>query len=121
FTLVVTNNGPSGATGVLMSDVLPAGFEYKSSVASKGSYDVGTGQWSIGTLAHEASETLTIVADIVASNVVDAYANVATVTAEQPDTNTDNNTDDAGVTVEQEADLVTVKTLSSGSPTPNVG
>ncbi|MBK6562033.1 DUF11 domain-containing protein [Candidatus Amarobacter glycogenicus] len=36
FTMVVTNNGPSAATNVVMGDDLPAGLNYVSAVASGG-------------------------------------------------------------------------------------
>ena len=41
FTINVTNNGPSNATGVRVTDVVPAGFEFVS--CSDSGYDDATG------------------------------------------------------------------------------
>ena len=59
WTVVVRNNGPDVASGVRVSDVLPAGLVYLSSSASVGSF--ADGVWNVGKLAKGASATLTIV------------------------------------------------------------
>ena len=61
FTIKVSNAaGFSTATGVQAKDLLPAGLTYVSSVASQGSFNSGTGVWTVGTLAGGASATLKI-------------------------------------------------------------
>ena len=63
FTVTVTNNGPLAASGVQVSDQLPAGLTFVSSTPSGGTtYNSATGVWNIGGLANGASATLTIVA-----------------------------------------------------------
>ncbi|MBA2592590.1 MAG: DUF11 domain-containing protein, partial [Gammaproteobacteria bacterium] len=37
YTVPVTNNGPSNATGVTMTDTLPAGVSFVSATPSQGS------------------------------------------------------------------------------------
>ncbi len=64
YTLVLTNNGPSEATGVVVSDSLPVGVTFVSSIASQGSYDDGSGFWTVGTVADAASATLDIVCSV---------------------------------------------------------
>jgi uncharacterized repeat protein (TIGR01451 family) len=60
YTITVTNNGPGDATGVEVTDQLPAGVTYSTHNASQGAYTNGTGIWTVGDLANGASATLTI-------------------------------------------------------------
>jgi MSHA biogenesis protein MshQ len=91
FTVVVQNtvSGSGAATGVLVDDLLPAGFSYVSHTASVGTYTSGTGLWSVGNLAFGASATLTINAT---ATVVGTITNTAKVASSTFDTNTGNNT-----------------------------
>lgn len=89
FVATVKNNGPDAATNVTLNDLLPAGLTYSTHTASTGTYTSGTGVWTIGNLANQASATLSITATVSCS---DKYTNTATVTATQPDPDTGNNT-----------------------------
>jgi len=61
ITITVTNNGPSTATGVQVTDLLPSALEFRStSSISQGSYTSNTGLWNIGTLTSGQTATLTI-------------------------------------------------------------
>lgn len=60
FTLIVTNNGPNTSNTIEITDILGAGLVYNSHTASSGTYNSGTGIWSIPTLTNGASATLTI-------------------------------------------------------------
>ena len=51
FTVTLTNSGPASASGVQVSDLLPAGLSFLGAVPSQGSYDGITGLWTVGTLA----------------------------------------------------------------------
>jgi uncharacterized repeat protein (TIGR01451 family) len=93
FTLLVTNSGPSAATSVVVADLLPSGYSYQSSIGS-GSYNSGTGVWTIGNLANGGTATLAITATM---NVAGSYSNVASVSGNGTDPNTANNTSTAGV------------------------
>jgi uncharacterized repeat protein (TIGR01451 family) len=111
FTLEVTNNGPSDATGVEMTDLLPDGYEFVSS-----SETLNSGVWTIGNLANGASVQMTITAKVLASGT---YLNSASVDGEQDDPNPDNNQDDAEASPNPRIDLAILKTVDNG--TPNVG
>lgn len=79
FVITLSNAaGYSQGTGILVSDVLPAGLTLVSSSPAAGSsYNTATGVWNVGTLASGASTTLTIVAKVVNGGT---KTNTATVT-----------------------------------------
>ncbi len=62
FTITVGNSGPITATGVSVSDLLPAGLILLSSTASVGTYDSLTGLWSVGSVGSGHWETLVMTA-----------------------------------------------------------
>jgi LPXTG-site transpeptidase (sortase) family protein len=96
FIITATNHGPSNATGLHVTDLLPAGLTYVSSVASVGSYDPVTGIWNIGALANTAGATLSITATVTSTAAV---VNTAAKTAEvQPDLVPGNDSASATVT-----------------------
>jgi uncharacterized repeat protein (TIGR01451 family) len=101
FTVTVTNNGPSAATSVTVSDPLPSGLDFVNYAGTNGSsYDSGSGLWSVGSLAPGASATLTLVAAGNASAVGTTQTNTATVAgADQPDPVSTNNSASASVTI----------------------
>ncbi|MES2418073.1 MAG: DUF11 domain-containing protein [Bacteroidota bacterium] len=96
FTLTASNLGPNNATGVKVTDVLPAGYTYVSNTApSIGSFVSGTGVWTIGNFNNAANATLTITAKV---NAVGPYLNTATITGDQYDTVSTNNSSAISVT-----------------------
>ncbi len=62
FTVAVTNWGPDDVAGVEIDDLLPTGFDFSEATPSQGSYDEGTGVWTVGDLAFGAGAVLEIVA-----------------------------------------------------------
>jgi uncharacterized repeat protein (TIGR01451 family) len=84
FEITVTNDGPSPATGVVVTDRLPDGLAFVSADATQGTYDEATGAWSVGTLEVDASATLTIVATVTGGTVVNR-AEVTAVDQDDPD------------------------------------
>ncbi len=63
FTLKLKNNGPKTATGVTITDVLPAGMIFISANPSA-SYNSSTGLWTVGILASGSTATLEIAVQI---------------------------------------------------------
>jgi uncharacterized repeat protein (TIGR01451 family) len=117
FTVRVTNFGPSAATGVVVEDALPAELSFAGASPSQGTYDQGTGAWTIGGLAPGGSATLTLQATAL---VPYAVVNTARKTAQvEPDPNPAN--DQASVTVNGAgtADIAVAKAVSN--PAPAVG
>jgi uncharacterized repeat protein (TIGR01451 family) len=65
FTLTIRNLGPDTATGVVVTDPLPAGLVFVSAnVPSQGTYDPVTGIWQVGTLTNGALATLKVTARV---------------------------------------------------------
>ncbi|WP_343697680.1 gliding motility-associated C-terminal domain-containing protein [Flavobacterium sp.] len=95
FTVTVNNVGEGSFINLLVSDLLPSGYDLVSSNTSIGTYNPTTGLWTIPALASGQSVTLTIVAQVLSSG---DYLNVATVENSTPlDVDPSNNTASAFV------------------------
>ncbi|HNW86284.1 MAG TPA: SdrD B-like domain-containing protein [Candidatus Limiplasma sp.] len=83
YTIVVTNSGLGAATGVKVTETLPANATYKSSNTANGSYDPATNVWNIGNIAPGSSATLNLVLTVAATAVDgDIVHNAAAITEE---------------------------------------
>lgn len=119
FTITLSNNGPSDATGIAATDILPTGLSYVSSNPSKGSYDPSTGLWDVGALSNGTSATLALVASVNSGTEGLAIINQVRVTAaDQGDPVPANDLATATITV-QGTDLGI--DLSVDRPFPTVG
>jgi uncharacterized repeat protein (TIGR01451 family) len=79
YTVSVTNQGPGTATGIVLSDVLPAGVTFDSATPSQGTASLadGTVTAELGDLANGATATLTL---IVTPTGTDSLADSASLT-----------------------------------------
>jgi len=116
FTTTLANRGPNAASGIRISDALPAGFVLVTSSASQGSYDPGSGVWSAGALASGASATLTLVAEVGSPSAAVATASI--LSADQFDPIAGNNAASSLVTPLQ-ADVAVATGVDDAQP--NVG
>jgi uncharacterized repeat protein (TIGR01451 family) len=122
FQIVVANNGAAQATNISLTDQLPAGITYTANTASQGPYDSATGMWTIGTLNNGDLVTLTLSGTVDAGQGGNTITNIATAaTGDQPDPSTVGDDLEEAVVVDNTTDLVTVKTLASGTSTPDEG
>ncbi|MCA9169200.1 MAG: DUF11 domain-containing protein, partial [Planctomycetales bacterium] len=64
FTLTLANAGPDAASNVSVGDTLPTGMTFVTSSPSQGSYNSGTGIWTVGSVASGGNATLQIVATV---------------------------------------------------------
>ncbi len=103
YTLTVGNGGPSAATGVTMTDPLPAGVELRSAKTTQGTCrstkanGVVTVTCAVGSMANGSSATITIV---VKRLPVGTLTNTVSAAAQSPaDPNTANNSASVSTTV----------------------
>jgi uncharacterized repeat protein (TIGR01451 family) len=91
YNIVVANTGPSSATGVVVTNLLPATASLVSVTPSQGTYTVngGTVVCNVGTIAGSASATIAIVASPIA---VGTMTNQTTVSRAEADAYLPNNT-----------------------------
>ena len=80
YTLTVTNEGPSPATGVIAQDKLPSGVTFVSAEGD-GTYDAASGKWDLSAEVIEkgATRTLRITVTIDASAAGSVVTNTATI------------------------------------------
>ena len=75
FDIVVYNDGPCNATGVIVEELIDPHLEVLSNTTTSGKYEAGT--WNIGNLANGSSATLTIVAKVIYSGVISNNVHVS--------------------------------------------
>ncbi len=124
YAITATNNGPSTATDVQISDTTPTGTTFVSASPSAGGSCTtpavgGTGAitctWA-GSTAAAVARTLTLVVAVPASTADGAtISNTATTTSVTPDSVSGNNSATALTTVQRQIDLVVAK---SDTPDP---
>ena len=103
FTVTLTNDGPDAATGVQVTDLLPAGLTFVSATPSQGTYNTRHRSLDVGTVSSGVPQTLSITATVVSPA---AQTNTGTISdADQFDPNAANNTASATETPQQ-ADLL---------------
>jgi uncharacterized repeat protein (TIGR01451 family) len=106
YTVTVTNNGPSDATGVSVASVTPAGLTFVSNAgACATAYPC-----ALGTIAPGGSKVITTTLAIPVAFVGTSASNVATVTAATTDPSSLNNSATVTTTIAQGADLAITMT-----------
>ena len=120
YSVTITNNGGSDATGVSLNDALPAGVTYISAATSNGSYNPANGLWAVGALADQevATLTLNVRADTVSAATV--VTNTAdNLTLDQADPDPGNDSDSVDVTINPSPVIQTIKSVETLSDPAN--
>ncbi|MFB2894112.1 beta strand repeat-containing protein [Aerosakkonemataceae cyanobacterium BLCC-F50] len=125
YTVTLANNGPDAANNIQVKDIFPAGFTQVSINPSVGSYDSGSGIWSLPNLGSGSNATLTFsgkIGNLPPDAVLTNAAEVIAVDEADPDSTPGNNVltedDQDEVQLTVEADLM-LKTEVSKNPTPD--
>ena len=107
--MTATNLGPSPATGVAVTDQLPAGLTFTvTAVPSQGDYDPARGVWTVGSVAASQSAVLSLTALVTQTG---GFTNTASKTAgNEPDPNLGNDSGSVTATADRVADLSVTKT-----------
>ena len=102
YTVTVINNGPSDAINTIANILIPNALSIFSYDARKGTFDITSGNWSIGNLTNGEKVVLTFVAKALNEGNSTVYVNVTSETFE--------------VIMENNYDNVTVKVLKKAAP-----
>ena len=108
WTLIVNNNGPDNATGVIVEDILPEGLVVKS---ESGNYT--DGKWYIGKLNAYSSRILEIITFV---NKTGLLINNANITGNEYDYDESNNHNASFINVPPSTDLEITKIVSNEVP-----
>jgi len=114
YAITVTNNGPSPATNVIVSDPTPTGVAFTQNTGAC----VTAYPCNVGTLAAGQSATINSTYSIPANYSGPTVVNTASATSDVNDPNTADNSSAATTNVTQQADLSIVK---SGPPSASPG
>ena len=101
YTVTVINNGPSDAINTIANILIPNALSILSYNATKGTFDITSGNWSIGNLTNGEKVVLTFVAKALNEGNSTVYVNVTSETFE--------------VIMENNYDNVTVKVLKKAA------
>ncbi|HDS59970.1 MAG TPA: DUF11 domain-containing protein, partial [Thermoplasmatales archaeon] len=110
----VLNVGPSDATGVAVTDVLPSGVVYVSNASTQGTYSAVTGLWNVGIVPAGGTAYLFIVAQVAQAGDITNWANKTA--QDEYDPNPGNDRDDVTLYAPS-ADLSVTKTAPETSAT----
>ena len=102
YTVTVINNGPSDAINTIANILIPNALSILSYNATKGTFDITSGNWSIGNLTNGEKVVLTFVAKALNEGNSTVYVNVTSETFE--------------LIMENNYDNVTVKVLKKAAP-----
>jgi|GEM_PF-1981333 uncharacterized repeat protein (TIGR01451 family) len=94
YTITIINNGPNAAQGVVLSDTLPAGSVFVSMTQTTGTdtFTLSQSGGATANIASGSSDTFTLVVSASASLANGAaFNNTSSVSAQNPDPNTANN------------------------------
>lgn len=109
YTLVITNNGPSTATNILVTDNVPTCFSSPEYSTNAGlTWNPWTSSVNIGSLASGLSSTV-LLRGTVCTNGTSSITNTATVSSDTDDPNLSNNSSTTTTNITPVSDLAITK------------
>ena len=96
FTITLTNSGSTAASGIEVTDVVPAGLALGNGSTTSGSFNAGTGIWTVGSLASGGQAALDVTALVSQAGELTNTARISAV--DQSDSNPSNDVASATVT-----------------------
>ncbi len=121
YTVVLSNAGPSTATGISVNAALPTGLTLVSNTPSVGTYTNSI--WTVDSLAIGSTATLTIVGRVDTNGAKSLTAQVTAAGQPDPDSTPNNNVvsedDQATASVDVSSANLSL-TMNASSTTPNV-
>ena len=114
-TITATNTTGTNATGVAVNVTLPAGATNGTVTVSAGTYNAGTGVWTIGNLAANANATLSFTSNATVSGTYTASASLVTAGMNPADNNAGNNTASTSYVVNT-TNVAVTGTITSTTP-----
>ncbi len=119
YTVDLTNRGPNDVTNARVTLALPAGLTYLSDFTGSGTYNSGSGVWTIGPLAVAGSAQLEVTASVDAGAAGSTLTTTASVSnSDLPDPDSLNNVASADVTILSSADLGLAAAFDNFNPLP---
>ncbi|QTD48525.1 isopeptide-forming domain-containing fimbrial protein [Sulfidibacter corallicola] len=99
YLLTLSNLGPSDATGVVVTDILPEGVVFQGATVDQGSFEPDTGEWLVGDLPVDQTVSLTLVTRIDGNHLGGELVNFAVASANEPEDTPEDNEDAVSVRV----------------------
>ena len=122
YRITVANDGPSGATGIEVTELPPSGAAFVSAAPSQGSFDSNTGVWAVGAVGAAATATLDVTYDV-PSFPASNFAEITAADQSDPDSepgedplgpsDPPNQDDEAEVSVTLSSDLSVQKAVTT--------
>jgi len=120
YTIQVTNNGPSTANNVQITDVIPAPLQNPEfSIDNGASWQPWSGSYNLATLADGAIYTVLVRGDVDPATTASMLTNTANVSSDTTDPDLSNNTATALTSVVQPSILIADLSVSK-SATPTI-
>jgi uncharacterized repeat protein (TIGR01451 family) len=108
FTLEIVNQGPNNATGVLVEDILPDGYNF---VLASADYNPATGIWDVGALPVGGTEQIFIIATVNENGNLFNVTEVVAADQDDIDSTPDNDDGDQSEDDEDNAEVIINKII----------
>jgi uncharacterized repeat protein (TIGR01451 family) len=114
YTVTVTNHGPAGATGAVVTDTLGANLRFVSATASQGTFSQSGGvvTFNLGSIAGSGTATVTVTAQALEDGNL---SNAASVSSSSADPNPANNSAGATTAVAEASIVVSAPVTTTST------